>query len=122
MMLMMTSFTRFVIILALLRQALGLQQGLPNRIVTGVALILTLLVMRPVGQEIWTEAIVPFDQEQITFSEALKKAEAPLSRFMLAQTHKAALTQISQLAGEGPVAAACSSSPSWSSTWSSRRC
>lgn len=104
MMLMMTSFTRFVIILALLRQALGLQQGLPNRIVTGVALILTLLVMRPVGQEIWTEAIVPFDQEQITFSEALKNAEAPLSRFMLAQTHKAALTQISQLAGEGPVA------------------
>jgi Flagellar biosynthesis pathway, component FliP len=147
MMLMMTSFTRFVIILALLRQALGLQQGLPNRIVTGVALILTLLVMRPVGQEIWTEAIVPFDQEQITFSEALKNAEAPLSRFMLAQTHKAALTQISQLAGEGPVAdpkdhaflvklAAFVLSelktafqigcmlfiPSWSSTWSSRRC
>jgi flagellar biosynthetic protein FliP len=104
MMLMMTSFTRFVIILALLRQALGLQQGLPNRVVTGVALILTLLVMRPVGQEIWSEAIVPFDEEKITFTQALKNAEAPLSRFMLAQTHKAALTQISQLAGEGPVA------------------
>lgn len=104
MMLMMTSFTRFVIILALLRQALGLQQGLPNRIVTGVALILTLLVMRPVGEHIWTQAIVPFDQEQIGLQEALKIAEEPISRFMLAQTHKGALQQISQLAGEGPVA------------------
>ncbi|WP_442958326.1 flagellar type III secretion system pore protein FliP [Povalibacter sp.] len=104
MMLMMTSFTRFVIILALLRQALGLQQGLPNRIVTGVALILTLLVMRPVGEQIWTQALVPYDQEQIGLQEALKLAEAPLSRFMLAQTHKGALAQISQLAGEGPVA------------------
>ncbi len=70
--LMMTSFTRFVIILALLRQAFGLQQGLPNRIVTGVALILTLLVMRPVGEQIYTEALVPFDNEQITFQQALQ--------------------------------------------------
>lgn len=103
-MLMMTSFTRFVIILVMLRQALGLQQGLPNRIVTGVALILTLLVMRPIGEQIWTEALVPYDQEQIGLQEALRVAEQPLSRFMLAQTHTSALTQISQLAGESPVA------------------
>lgn len=102
--LMMTSFTRFVIVLSLLRQALGLQQGLPNRIVTGVALILTILVMRPIGEQIWTQAMVPYDQEQIGLAEALKIAEAPLSRFMLAQTHKGALMQISQLAREGPVA------------------
>lgn len=102
--LMMTSFTRFVIVLSLLRQALGLQQGLPNHIVTGVALILTLLVMRPVGEQIWTKAFQPYDQEKIGLSEALGIAEAPLSRFMLAQTHKAALTQMSHLAGEGPVA------------------
>src|SRR5574343_1827342 len=57
--LMMTSFTRFVIVLSLLRQALGLQQGLPNRLVTGVALILTLLVMRPVGTQIWEQAFGP---------------------------------------------------------------
>jgi flagellar biosynthetic protein FliP len=101
--LMMTCFTRFVIILALLRQALGLQQGLPNRIVTGVALILTLLVMRPVGEQIYTEALVPFDNEQISFQQALKNAEAPLSRFMLAQTHKGALTQMAQLAGEAHI-------------------
>lgn len=104
MMLMMTSFTRFVIILALLRQALGLQQGLPNRIVTGIALILTLLVMRPVGEQIWTQAIVPFDQEQIGLQEALTIAQEPISRFMLAQTHKGALQQISQLAGESQIA------------------
>jgi flagellar biosynthesis protein FliP len=102
--LMMTSFTRFVIILALLRQALGLQQGLPNRVITGVALILTMLVMRPVGDQIWTEAMVPYDQNQIGLQEALRIAEKPLSRFMLAQTHKAALQQISALSHEGPVA------------------
>src|SRR5690606_8833778 len=100
---MMTSLTRFVSILVLLRQALGLQQGVPNRIVTGVALILTLLVMRPIGEHIWNEAIVPYDQEQITLQEALAIAEEPISRFMLAQTHKSSLQQISQLAGEGPV-------------------
>jgi flagellar biosynthetic protein FliP len=98
--LMMTSFTRFVIVLSLLRQALGLQQGLPNRIVTGVALILTILVMRPVGEQVWTEAFLPYDQDKIGLEQALKTAEAPLSRFMLAQTSKAALAQVSHLAGE----------------------
>jgi flagellar biosynthetic protein FliP len=97
---MMTSFTRFVIVLSLLRQALGLQQGLPNRIVTGVALILTLLVMRPVGEAVWRDAFVPYDQDKISLEQALKVAEAPLSRFMMAQTSKAALQQVSHLAGE----------------------
>lgn len=103
--LMMTSFARFVIVLSLLRQALGLQQGLPNRIVTGVALILTILVMRPVGERIWIDAFVPYDQDRIGLEEALRTAEAPLSKFMLAQTSKAALTQVSRLAGETGVAA-----------------
>ena len=97
---MMTSFTRFVIVLSLLRQALGLQQGLPNRIITGIALILTILVMKPVGDQVWSQAFVPYDQEKIGLQEALKIAEEPLSRFMLAQTSKAALAQISGLAGE----------------------
>ena len=101
---MMTSFTRFVIVLSLLRQALGLQQGLPNRIVTGVALILTVLVMQPVGQQVWSEAFVPYDADRIGLTEALQVAEAPVSRFMLAQTSKAALAQISKLAGEKDVA------------------
>ncbi|CAH0269971.1 Flagellar biosynthetic protein FliP [Massilia sp. Bi118] len=100
MVMMMTSFTRFVIVLSLLRQALGLQSGLPNRIVTGVALILTLLVMRPVGEQVWNEAFVPYDKDKITLEQALKTAEVPLSRFMLAQTSKAALAQVAHLAGE----------------------
>ena len=100
MVMMMTSFTRFVIVLSLLRQALGLQQGLPNRIVTGIALILTLLVMRPVGQQVWTDAFVPYDQDRIGLQDALKIAEAPVARFMLAQTSKAALLQMVHLAGE----------------------
>lgn len=101
--LMMTSFTRFVIVLSLLRQALGLQQGLPNRIVTGIALILTLLVMRPVGEQIWRDAFVPYDQDKIGLEQALRTAEQPLSRFMLAQTSKSALAQIAHLAGEKAV-------------------
>lgn len=102
--LMMTSFTRFVIVLSLLRQALGLQQGLPNRIVTGVALILTLLVMRPVGLEIWTKAFVPYDADKIGMQEALLIAEVPVSRFMLAQTGKSSLQQVAKLAGEQQIA------------------
>lgn len=105
MVMMMTSFTRFVIVLSLLRQALGLQQGLPNRIVTGIALILTLLVMRPVGDQVWTQAFVPYDQDKIGLEQALKVASEPVSAFMLAQTSKAALAQISHLAGETGVAA-----------------
>jgi flagellar biosynthetic protein FliP len=100
MVMMMTSFTRFVIVLSLLRQALGLQQGLPNRIVTGIALILTLLVMRPVGDQVWREAFLPYDQDRIGLQEALRIAEAPVARFMLAQTSKAALRQVAHLAGE----------------------
>jgi flagellar biosynthesis protein FliP len=62
-----------------------------------VALILTLLVMRPIGDEIWSTAFVPYDQDKIGLETALQIAEKPISRFMLAQTSKAA----------------CSRSPTW---------
>ncbi|RZA35307.1 MAG: flagellar biosynthesis protein FliP [Lysobacteraceae bacterium] len=100
MVMMMTSFTRFVIVLSLLRQALGLQQGLPNRIITGIALILTLLVMRPVGEAVWRDAFLPYDKDKIGLEQALKIAEVPLTRFMLAQTSKTSLAQVAHLAGE----------------------
>ncbi|WJF90764.1 flagellar type III secretion system pore protein FliP [Paraburkholderia bonniea] len=99
----MTSFLRFVIVLSLLKQALGLQQGLPGRIVTGVALVLTLLTMRPVGEAIWRDAFVPYDQDKISLQQALGVAEGPLSRFMLAQTSKTALQQIAHLSGTGEI-------------------
>ncbi|MDY0965593.1 MULTISPECIES: flagellar type III secretion system pore protein FliP [Massilia] len=100
MIMMMTCFTRFVIVLSLLRQALGLQQGLPTRIITGIALILTILVMRPVGEQVWKDAFLPYDQDRIGLEQALRIAEGPISRFMLAQTSKASLAQVARLAGE----------------------
>jgi flagellar biosynthesis protein FliP len=101
--LMLTTFTRFIIVLALLRSALGLQQGLPTRVLTGVALILTLLVMRPVGDRLWNEAFEPYEKDQISLIDALKRAEKPMSDFLLAQTHEAALKQVSALAKEGVI-------------------
>lgn len=88
MVLMMTCFTRFIIVLSLLRQALGLQQTPPNRILIGIALSLTLLVMRPIWLNIYDHAVVPFENDQITLTDALSTAATPLKRFMLAQTDK----------------------------------
>jgi flagellar biosynthesis protein FliP len=98
----MTSFLRYVIVLSLLKQALGLQQGLPQRVVTGVALVLTLLVMRPVGQQVWDNALQPWDQDKITAQEALRRGDEPISRFMLAQTDKATLANIARISGSSP--------------------
>ena len=99
MMLMMTCFTRFIIVLAILRQALGLQQSPPNKILTGIALALTLLVMRPVWTTIYADAVEPFQNDQITLKQALVKAEAPLKKYMLAQTSNKAMAQIMSIAG-----------------------
>lgn len=78
MVLMMTCFTRFIIVLSLLRQALGLQQTPPNRILIGIALSLTLLVMRPIWLNIYDHAVVPFENDQITLTDALSTAAETL--------------------------------------------
>lgn len=98
--LMMTSFTRIIVVLAVLRQALGLQQSPPNRVLLGIALALTILIMRPVWTEIYQEAFVPYDQEEITLPEAFGRAELPLRSFMLRQTHEAELEQMLLIADE----------------------
>ena len=100
MVLMMTCFTRFIIVLAILRQALGLQQSPPNKILTGIALALTMLVMRPVWTTIYNDAVVPYQQDQITLKQALTTAEPPLKKYMLAQTSKSSMAQIMSIAGE----------------------
>ncbi|WP_024911218.1 flagellar type III secretion system pore protein FliP [Chania multitudinisentens] len=100
MVLMMTCFTRFIIVLAILRQALGLQQSPPNKILTGIALALTLLVMRPVWTTIYQDAVVPFQNDEITLKQALITAEIPLKKYMLAQTNNKAMEQIMNIAGE----------------------
>jgi flagellar biosynthetic protein FliP len=100
MLMMMTCFTRFIIVLAILRQAMGLQQSPPNSVLIGVALCLSLMVMRPVAQEIYTEAFVPFEQDQITLTEGLGRAKTVIGGFMLAQTSKTSLDTMIALAGE----------------------
>lgn len=100
MLMMMTCFTRFIIVLAILRQAIGLQQSPPNPVLVGVALCLTLLVMRPVGNEIYTKAYVPFEADQITLQQSLGEGKQILSRFMLAQTSSSSLDTMIVLSGE----------------------
>jgi flagellar biosynthetic protein FliP len=100
MLMMMTCFTRFIIVLGILRQATGLQQSPPNQVLIGIALCLTLLVMRPVWQEIYTEAYLPFENDSITMQQGLDTGKGVLSRFMLAQTSKSALETMVALAGE----------------------
>jgi len=85
---MMTSFTRVLIVFAFLRQALGTQQSPPNQILVGLALFLTLFIMMPVWQKIDTEALTPYLNEEITQSVAVDRGIAPLHHFMMNQTRE----------------------------------
>ncbi|MDF5388008.1 flagellar type III secretion system pore protein FliP, partial [Vibrio parahaemolyticus] len=98
--LMATSFTRIVVVLAILRQALGLQQSPPNRVLVGIALALTLLIMRPVWSDIYENAFQPYDNGEITLIQAFSVAEKPVREFMLAQTHQSSLEQMLRIANE----------------------
>lgn len=98
--LMATSFTRIIIVLAILRQALGLQQSPPNRVLVGIALALTILIMRPVWTDVYHNAFVPYDQGDITLMQAFDRAEKPVSDFMLHQTQQSALEQMLRIANE----------------------
>lgn len=85
---MMTSFTRILIVFAFLRQALGTQQSPPNQILVGLALFLTLFIMMPVWQKIDSEALTPYLNEDITQAVAIERGIAPLRSFMLKQTRE----------------------------------
>jgi len=100
MVLMMTPFTRIIVVLGILRQALGLQQSPPNRLLVGMALILTILIMKPQWTEIYEEAFVPLDNSEITLQESIARAEIPVRDFMLRQTNEDALQQMLQIANE----------------------
>jgi flagellar biosynthetic protein FliP len=88
---MMTSFTRIIIVLSLLRQAIGTQSSPPNQVITGLALFLTLFVMGPVFDKIYTDAYQPLSENKITMQQALDKGVAPLKTFMMKQTRQADL-------------------------------
>lgn len=96
----MRSPTHFIIVLAILRQAIGLQQSPPHPVLVDIALCLTLLVMCPVWQEMYTEAYVPFEADQISLAQGLGEGKRIISQFMLAQTSKNSLETLVALAGE----------------------
>nr|WP_312981391.1 flagellar type III secretion system pore protein FliP [Atlantibacter sp.] len=106
--LMMTSFTRIIIVFGLLRNALGTPSAPPNQVLLGLALFLTFFIMSPVLDKIYTDAYKPFSENQITMDVALEKGAQPLREFMLRQTRQADLALFARLANipslEGPEA------------------
>ncbi len=100
----MTSFTRIIIVLAILRQGLGTQQTPSNQIMVGIALFLTVFVMAPVAEQINHDAVQPYLSDSISSQAALTAATAPLERFMLAQTRKSDLQMFVSISGHEPLA------------------
>jgi flagellar biosynthesis protein FliP len=96
--LLMTSFTRIVIVLSLLRQALGTQAAPPNQVVVGLSLFLTFFVMGPTIDRIYAEAYQPYAENRIAFEEALARGEAPLRGFMMKQTRQSDVMLFARLA------------------------
>lgn len=95
---MMTSFTRTIIILSFTRQALGIQQTPPNMVLIGIALFLTIFIMQPVINDINENAYTPYVEGTITQEEALERAEEPMKEFMLKQTEVSSVNLFTRLA------------------------
>jgi flagellar biosynthetic protein FliP len=95
-----TSFTRLVVVLSFLRHAIGLQQSPPNQVIVGIALFLTVFIMKPVWQNVYDQAINPYQLHQISGEEFLQRSTKPLKDFMLKQTRKKDLALFVSLAQE----------------------
>jgi flagellar biosynthetic protein FliP len=95
--LMMTCFTRIIIVFSLLRNAIGLQQTPPNQVLIGLALFLSLFIMQPVISDINENAYQPFSENEISAEEFIDRAEAPLKEFMLTQTQATDLNLFVQI-------------------------
>ncbi len=98
--LMMTSFTRIIIVLAILRQALGLQQSPPNQVLIGLSLFLSLFVMAPTLEQVNTQAIEPYAAETIEADEAIANAGDAFRNFMIRQTRETDLGMFADMAGQ----------------------
>ncbi len=101
--LMMTGFTRIIIVLSLLRTAIGTQATPPNQVMLGLALFLTFFVMSPVFAMVYDTAWVPLTAEEIGFEEFLQIAQGPFREFMLAQTREPDLALFARLGDVGPM-------------------
>jgi flagellar biosynthesis protein FliP len=104
--LMMTGFTRIVIVLSLLRQALGTQSAPPNQVIVGLSLFLTFFVMGPTLDRVYADAYLPYTKSAISFEQALEKGEAPVRTFMVKQTRQSDFALFAKLAKLGPDAKA----------------
>jgi len=96
--LMMTGFTRIVIVLSLLRHALGTQTAPPNQVVVGLSLFLTFFVMSPVLEKVYTDAYVPLSENKINIMQAGERAAIPMRSFMLKQTRESDLALFAGIA------------------------
>jgi len=102
MLLMMTAFTRIIIVLAILRQATGLMQAPSAQVIVGLGLFLTFFVMAPVFDRMYEDGVKPYLDEEINAELALKRVGVPLHDFMVAQTREKDLTMFSDIAKKGP--------------------
>lgn len=96
---MLTSFTRIIIVLALLRQGLGTSQTPSNQILLGLALFLTLFVMTPVMDQIHVDAVQPYMEDQLSAEQAVLEASGPIREFMLSQTRESDLAMFASISG-----------------------
>jgi len=101
--LMMTGFTRIIIVLSLLRSAIGTQSSPPNQILVGLALFLTFFVMSPVFDKIYADAYLPYSENKISLQQAYDKGSAPLKAFMLRQTRETDLALFVRISNSEPL-------------------
>ena len=100
---MMTSFTRIIIVLAILRQALGTAQTPTTQTLIGLALFLTVFVMSPVFEKVYHESIDPYMQEKVSFNQALTAASLPFRQFMISQTRESDITLFENISGKDEI-------------------
>ena len=98
--LMVTSFTRILVVLGFVRSAMGVQQTPPNQVISSLALFLTVFTMTPVWNNIYENAIIPYVQEELPAGEAFDRAVTPIRQFMLAQVREKELSLMVRLSGD----------------------
>ncbi|MDO8988283.1 MAG: flagellar type III secretion system pore protein FliP [Sideroxyarcus sp.] len=104
--LMMTGFTRIIIVLSLLRSAIGTPSSPPNQVLIGLALFLTFFVMAPVFDKIYTDAYLPFSENKISMQQAYERGSVPLKAFMLRQTRESDLALFVRISESAPLESA----------------
>ena len=96
----LTCYTKMAIVLSLTRQALGVTTAPPNIVISGIALVLTMFVMAPVGQEMYKDAYLPFKAGEKSFEQAIETAEKPLKKFMVENADENHLKMVAKIADE----------------------